>query len=598
MILGKKKAFSLTELLIVLVIIGVIFAAMAPIVTKRHIAETSESESIWNFVANDAEKDVFFDPGVETWTSSVYVGYTPSSKNDNAGKLVLNAGNLTYDGGEGSRNHNQPQLQFRFSPNPSQQGKGVNAADLLVLSNNLFFGTDPSLAKGQHNTIYGFSNLENVVNMNNTTVLGAHAMSKAKLTQSGANHHIIAAGSHAGYYLGKTDSSDVVSDTFIGAGAGSGSAQVKNAPNANIALGYQSMSKENNSGSHNVFAGIQTGNGFNNANASYNTIVGSSYYGKNAAYNTIVGYGVYAQGDTDIKYMTAIGYGACGSIGGNNTSKIVCLGYNSAYTSNNSPSRVTTDGGEHIFIGGVPNSTNTKGFPGRAVLEVHNNGDRGNVVLNSNLVVRGNYYPADNAESKIVYNTLTDTKTIGAENAYYRCNGDTLRSILSYRGYACNQMTTSNPKSINVWQKGGDCSSDTEYPKGNGCPNITSDRRLKNIISENNDGLDKLEQLVPYNYVYKSDKTRTPHTGVIAQDLQQVFPISVSKDSKGFLQIRWDEMFYALINSIKQLSAKVDELTGKISEMSKDVLSINSKQNDIQKELKVLNNRINKLERK
>ncbi|MDY6359366.1 MAG: tail fiber domain-containing protein, partial [Cyanobacteriota bacterium] len=213
-------------------------------------------------------------------------------------------------------------------------------------------------------------------------------------------------------------------------------------------------------------------------------------------------------------------------------------------------------------------------------------------------VVRGNYYPADNAESKIVYNTLTDTKTIGAENAYYRCNGDTLRSILSYRGYACNQMTTSNPKSINVWQKGGDCSSDTEYPKGNGCPNITSDRRLKNIISENNDGLDKLEQLVPYNYVYKSDKTRTPHTGVIAQDLQQVFPISVSKDSKGFLQIRWDEMFYALINSIKQLSAKVDELTGKISEMSKDVLSINSKQNDIQKELKVLNNRINKLERK
>lgn len=38
---------------------------MAPIVTKRHIAETSESESIWNFVANDAEKDVFFDPGLK-----------------------------------------------------------------------------------------------------------------------------------------------------------------------------------------------------------------------------------------------------------------------------------------------------------------------------------------------------------------------------------------------------------------------------------------------------------------------------------------------------------------------------------------------------
>ncbi|MBO6181541.1 prepilin-type N-terminal cleavage/methylation domain-containing protein, partial [bacterium] len=47
------RAFSLTELLIVLVVIALLFAAMAPIVTKRHIAETHETESIWNFVTGD-----------------------------------------------------------------------------------------------------------------------------------------------------------------------------------------------------------------------------------------------------------------------------------------------------------------------------------------------------------------------------------------------------------------------------------------------------------------------------------------------------------------------------------------------------------------
>ena len=37
MILHKKQAFSLTELLIVLVVIAILFAAMAPIVTKRRM---------------------------------------------------------------------------------------------------------------------------------------------------------------------------------------------------------------------------------------------------------------------------------------------------------------------------------------------------------------------------------------------------------------------------------------------------------------------------------------------------------------------------------------------------------------------------------
>lgn len=87
-----------------------------------------------------------------------------------------------------------------------------------------------------------------------------------------------------------------------------------------------------------------------------------------------------------------------------------------------------------------------------------------------------------------------------------------------------------------------------------------SDRRLKYVGKESNDGLDKLRKLKVYNYIYKKDVKKVPHVGVIAQDLQKVFPNAVKKGSDGFLSIRTDDMFYALINSVKELDAKISTL--------------------------------------
>ena len=84
----------------------------------------------------------------------------------------------------------------------------------------------------------------------------------------------------------------------------------------------------------------------------------------------------------------------------------------------------------------------------------------------------------------------------------------------------------------------------------------TSDRRLKYVGKENTSGLDKIRQLKVFNYVYKKDTTKTPHVGVIAQDLQKVFPNAVKKGADGFLTIRMEDMFYAVINAIKELDMK------------------------------------------
>ena len=87
-------------------------------------------------------------------------------------------------------------------------------------------------------------------------------------------------------------------------------------------------------------------------------------------------------------------------------------------------------------------------------------------------------------------------------------------------------------------------------------------------------------------------------TGVIAQDLQKVFPNSVTKGDDGYLRIRWDEMFYSAINAIKILDRKVDSIAAEITGMEKDVKDLHSRHQKLQKRIASLNARAAKLENK
>ncbi len=93
-----------------------------------------------------------------------------------------------------------------------------------------------------------------------------------------------------------------------------------------------------------------------------------------------------------------------------------------------------------------------------------------------------------------------------------------------------------------------------------------SDIRLKNVGEKFTSGLEDIKKLNFFNYTYKNDKEKNPHVGVMAQDLQKVFPISVSEGSDGYLRIRLDEMFYAALNAIKELDQKIIALAGEVKE--------------------------------
>ena len=129
---------------------------------------------------------------------------------------------------------------------------------------------------------------------------------------------------------------------------------------------------------------------------------------------------------------------------------------------------------------------------------------------------------------------------------------------------------------------------------------LPSDRRLKNVGDEFTAGVNELSKLDFFHYTFKKDEAKTPHVGVIAQDLQKVFPDAVTKNDDGFLHIRWEEMFYAAINAIKELNTKIseiaDNLTSTNAKFEEQAKIIKEQQNTIENQQKTIDSLIKRIE--
>ena len=105
---------------------------------------------------------------------------------------------------------------------------------------------------------------------------------------------------------------------------------------------------------------------------------------------------------------------------------------------------------------------------------------------------------------------------------------------------------------------------------GGGTFGSYSDARYKQDISNYTAGLAQINQLVPKNYKYtaefmQADNPSQEFVGLIAQELETTdFANSVSEDALGYKMVDTNQIIYALINSVKELSTKVDELTEEI----------------------------------
>lgn len=89
--------------------------------------------------------------------------------------------------------------------------------------------------------------------------------------------------------------------------------------------------------------------------------------------------------------------------------------------------------------------------------------------------------------------------------------------------------------------------------------NATSDKRLKESIVEYSPNKSILD-LPIYSYNFISDEKKTKKIGCLAQDLKEICPEIVKEDDKGYLSIEENKIVYLLLDEIKKLKKRVDEL--------------------------------------
>ena len=613
-----KKAFTLAEMMVVMLILSIVLAAMAPVVTTRSKVDQS---SPWRYSEGNLS-DAYYGLGE---SQTAMIGQREFTNTDETAKLIINTSGTRPSHIAFKRGDSNIGL-LRMENNAVMLGSLNNSGTLGTSAVSL--GTDTKAdgldsvavgrmaeATGSHSTAVGYSAtatgtgaialggggaLEQPTAENSGSVAIGYALS------TGSNAIAIAPGGIGASLDSRTRATGSSSialggnvqstkDYSVGIGVSAQSTEEyaiaigtlsSASAKKSIALGISSTSSNDDSlalgnqatasGTTSIALGKEasatnagsisigelttaiapgsislgahsTSTGEGTAAIGYGTVAGSTnstalgYFAQASGENSVaIGANSLANGANNI----AIGNNACKGVTGTNKT---CIGANSGPSSG---SDWATDDVERVFIGGKP-----KFNDGAAVLEVHNDSKKriyrdgkqhvdSTVVVNGNLLVKG-----------FVFSTLWS-------------KGE--KDILAFYGHDGDQMEYFNVSNASgslmryYGESGHGYYKNAEEGKFNvgswGWSSGSSDKRLKYISGENNSGLEKIRQLKVFNYTFKKDKTKTPHVGVIAQDLQKIFPDAVSKGKDGFLRIRMEDMFYAVINAIKELDTRITAL--------------------------------------
>ena len=596
----NKSAYTIAEVMIVLLILTVIFAAFAPIITKRKLSSYKSSNAIWNKYNETKGFDAYFDPSNTRNTGTAFFGVKPDSHGAVTSTLTPLSRVVIRSGPVTSGNKLQRQIQFRFgrlSGNAAEKKYGKFAGTWLMDRQNVLLGgaypnidNTPDNIEARDNVAIGYQSMNALKNAQGNTALGLSALS-----ENISGKYNTAIGYNAGSALHESY------NTYIGAGAGE-----KASGSRNTAVGYQAGYE--NSGSVNVFVGANAGR---TGSGSYNVGIGyDALRSVSGDYNVAIGTGALKNLTTG-SYNTAIGYNACQYV--TTGSHKTCIGYNSGPGANTQTSYMSetgswsrgqtvsdylgskTDNLERTYIGGRPYN-----YGGDAVMEIHNVGGTNSnlinnpgvksnttTVINGNLIVRGRAMMT--IGSKLWSFVEVDPKGSSAEHSMGYYSNNNVGTILAgnQQDYTVCYDTKVNTGILPVKLKGGVCLDST-----------SSDRRLKNIGTRNLAGLKELNQLKIYDYTFKNDKSKHSQIGVMAQDLQKVFPNSVFEGPDGYLRIRWDEMFFASINAIKELDRKIVSLVNRATKVETQIAKLEQENISLKTQVDALSVRVEKLKNK
>ena len=640
---NKITAFTLAEMMVVMLIVSIVLAAMAPVMTTKNKVDNS---SPWRYSPANSS-DAYFGAGE---AMRAFIGQVNGEDTD-LGKLIINnnatgnshilfksnndvLGDLYLNGTSlilGSRPSNSTNATYganNISIGPNNWSStgvagnsnitiGDNSMQALTTGvSNIGIGTTlNALTTGSNNVAVGDNSLKNsngsfnvAVGANayqqgtggSNVIVGGDAMSKysgnnnvvmgTQAMYYGSGNNNVAIGTNANYngtnseatYTGTTavgHNAQASAEDAVAIGKNANSSREQAISINGTASGYSSIAIGTDSstdGSYGVAIGnsahteknysvaiafdstatgymsIAIGNG--STASAYSSIAIGSYAKANGRRNIAIGENALYNNQSG-NSNTAIGENACQYVTGSNKT---CIGSNSGPNSGTKYAN-RNDTVERIFIG-----RQSKFNGGPAVLEVHNDpgsvrnvqatgsgkGDQTYEIEKTGVVVNGNLF----VKGMIFFNDGSDDWSYPGTIKYNGKND-------GYGAQAYGRQVTQNADLIYYSDYAGKVIHQRQ----------DSDRRLKYVGKENTSGLDKIKQLKVFNYVYKKDTTKTPHVGVIAQDLQKVFPNAVKKGADGFLTIRMEDMFYAVINAIKELDAKYQAQEKRIDDLEKRI---------------------------
>ena len=76
-------------------------------------------------------------------------------------------------------------------------------------------------------------------------------------------------------------------------------------------------------------------------------------------------------------------------------------------------------------------------------------------------------------------------------------------------------------------------------------------------------------QLEAKSYTMKNDVEQKQKIGLLAQEVQKVFPELVSEDNNGMLAVNYQALVPVLINALKELESETSSLESQMSEFEK-----------------------------
>ena len=158
------------------------------------------------------------------------------------------------------------------------------------------------------------------------------------------------------------------------------------------------------------------------------------------------------------------------------------------------------------------------------------------------------------------YNSVNSTVTVGGNATSF--DTDNAAFVIG-NGYVDNSDWM-NPITVNS-------DAFVVYFNGNatlsGDLTINSDARLKDNIQPLGSTLNKLHQIEGKTYSFKKDEEHTPKIGVLAQEVQAVFPELVTEGGDGILSVNYQGLVPVLINAINEQDAKIAALEAQNAEI-------------------------------